>query len=96
MRFLFGIFLLLLVLLGLSFAVQNAHTVEFNYYVGSLQVELAWLLVLTVLAGALLGMLASVGVILRLRAEVHGLRKRVSVAREEIRNLRAIPIKDAP
>jgi len=96
MRVLYTVFLLLIVLIGLSFAMENSHSVEFHYYVGSVQTPLAWLLVLTLLAGAVLGMIASLGVILRLRAELRRLRKQVAVAQEEVRNLRAIPIRNAP
>lgn len=96
MRLVFTVFLLLVVVLGLSFAVENSHTVEFRYYVGSLETPLAWLLAISVLGGALLGMLASLGVILRLRTEIRRLHREMSVAQEEIRNLRAIPIRDLP
>lgn len=95
-RFLFVVFLLLVVVFGLSFAVENAQTVQFNYFIGAARLPLSLLLVFAVLGGAVLGALAGMFAVIRLRSEMRVLRRSEAMAREEIRNLRAIPIKDVP
>ncbi|WJW76694.1 LapA family protein [Thiohalobacter sp. IOR34] len=93
-RFISFLALLLLVLLGLAFSVLNAHPVQLDYFFGSRQVPLALTLVLTLAVGALLGILFSLGLVIRLKRENLRLRRKAQVAEQEISNLRAIPIKD--
>lgn len=80
--------------IGLSFAVLNAGNVEFKYYLGTLSMPLALLLVVTLLLGVLLGGIACVGFILNQRRENRRLRKRLSLIETELKNLREIPIRD--
>jgi putative membrane protein len=84
MRIFYLLVLLVVVVFGVSFAIENREPVQFHYFVGSAEVALAWLLVLTLVLGALLGMLASLGVILRLRRDVHVHRRRVSALEKEL------------
>ncbi|HEB99133.1 MAG TPA: LapA family protein [Thiotrichales bacterium] len=83
-----------LVILGLVFAVLNAQTVELDYFLGKAEVPLALTLVLTLAGGALLGMLFSFGLVVRLKREILRLRRKAQLAEQEVANLRAIPIKD--
>lgn len=85
---------ILLVIAGITFAVHNADPVEFNYYFASKQIPLSLILVLAMLIGAILGVLASLGVIIGLKRELAKLKKTVSLTEKEVMNLRAIPIKD--
>lgn len=80
--------------LGLAFAVLNAGVVELKYYLGTISIPLALLLVLTLLFGVLLGVIASIGFLLKQRAETHRLRKKIDLVETELKNLRDIPIKD--
>ncbi len=96
-RFLiFAVCLLLLFAVGLSFHVENPHEVAFSYWLGTSDQPLSVLLVLAVFIGAMLGVIASLFVVFRLRAQIRSLKKSEAIAKEEIRNLRSIPIKDAP
>lgn len=88
--------LILLVALGLVFAVLNARPVAFNYFFGQREVPLALTLVLTLAAGALLGLLFSAGVVLRLKREAIRERRKARMAEQEVANLRKLPIKDTP
>ena len=81
---------------GLAFAAENAHQVELNYFVGSAEWALSLVLVVAVLVGVLLGALVSVIPVLKMKSQIRSLRRSEAVAREEIRNLRTLPIKDAP
>ena len=87
--------LLVLVLLGLAFAVINSKPVELNYFLATREVPLALTLVLTLAFGALVGILFSLGMVIRLKRETLRLRRQVQLAEQEVMNLRNIPLKDA-
>lgn len=86
--------LALIVLLGVLFAVLNAQPVLLNYYFGSREMPLSLVLVIALAAGAVLGILASIGVLIRSRREMHKLRRAARLAEKEIDNLRSLPIRD--
>ena len=93
-KLIYGIVVVVLILLGITFAILNAEQVQLNYYFGSKQVPLSFAIILSIFLGAILGVLASIGLILRSRKELSRLRKAAEVAEKEISNLRAIPIKN--
>ena len=88
------IVVLLLVIIGVVFAALNAGHVQLNYYFSSLDIPLSLIMVLSMIVGAILGILACSKTILKARRESSRLRKSVAVAEKEISNLRKIPIKD--
>jgi len=93
-RFLKLIFLLLIMMLGAAIAVLNADVVILNYYFGSQELPLSVVLVGAMALGALLGVLAGLGGMFRLKRENAELKRKARIASEEVRNLRALPIKD--
>ena len=93
-RILGTVFVIILVAAGLVFAVLNSGFVTLNYGIGTWDMPLSLLLVLSMALGALLGVVASMGAMLRLRREAHRLRHQVQVAEKEVLNLRSIPIKN--
>ena len=94
MRFLKLIFILLIMMIGAAVAVMNAETVRLNYYFGVKELPLSVILVAAVGLGAILGVLATLSSSLRLRRENMSLRHKARIARQEVNNLRSIPIKD--
>ncbi len=86
--------IVLLVITGLIFAVLNAEPVQFNYYFDSLAIPLSLSMLVAMILGAILGVLASAGAILRQKREIHRLRKAVDVAEKEVNNLRSLPLRD--
>lgn len=94
MRILALLLLLLVIGIGLTFSVMNAAPVTLNYYFGASEIPLALLLVITLTLGALLGLVASLGMILRLKRTASSLRRENRLAEKEIMNLRNIPIRD--
>lgn len=94
MRYLKLIFILLIMMIGAAFAVMNAETVQLNYYFGVKEFPLSVILVAAVALGAILGVLATLGSSLKLRRENMSLRHKAKIARQEVNNLRALPIKD--
>ncbi len=94
LRIFYLLLFLLLIVIGIAFSVLNAEVVKFNYYFSSSQIPLSLVLVLAIFTGAILGVLASTGMIISLKREATKLRKSSAIAEKEIKNLRAIPIKD--
>jgi putative membrane protein len=94
LRLLGFVLIFALVLLGLSFAVLNAGTVVINYYLGTLEVPLSLALVSVLSAGVVMGLLASLGVVVAQKRRIRQLERQVQNTATEVANLRAIPIKD--
>lgn len=94
-RILSTIVIFLLVLTGILFAVLNSQTVQLNYYFGSKEIALSLLMIVVIILGTLLGILVSVGHILRARHDISRLKKNIQLAEKEVSNLRTIPIKDS-
>lgn len=89
------LFLLVIVLFGLSFALLNAQPVELDYYFGAVTLPLSLVLVIAVIIGAVLGVLAALGVILRQRREVGRLRRAAGHRGKDSNGTRKLPLKDA-
>lgn len=85
---------LLVIAIGLSFAALNAESVQVKYYLGETSAPLALVVVLALSIGAVLGVLASLGIVLNQKRRIGKLRRTLAVHEREIRNLREIPIKD--
>lgn len=62
-------------LIGISFAVLNAHSVKVNYYLGSKEIPLSLLLLLSFVLGIIIGLLCLYPRIVRLRLELRRLRR---------------------
>jgi len=91
---LFGfILLIILVVLGLSFAVLNAEPVPLNYYFGSRDIPLSMVVVLSLAAGAVIGVLVSMGMILRLKQQAAQLRRKLRQAEKAADHLSILPAK---
>lgn len=69
-----SLFLIIILLLGLSFATINANSVSVNYYLGIKLIPLSLLLVYTLGVGILLGFLTTVIPLLKLKKENHTLK----------------------
>ena len=94
MRFIRLLLFLVLILLGAVFTVMNAGTVHLDYYFGALDLPFSLVLIAAIGVGALLGVLASLGTLFRMKRENAQLRRQVRLTSEEVRNLRSIPIKE--
>lgn len=94
LRLLGFLLLFTLVVLGLSFAVLNAQTVQLNYYLGTIEVPVSLALVSALAGGAVLGVLVSLGMLIGQKRRLAQLEKKVQIAEKEVSNLRAIPLKD--
>jgi putative membrane protein len=90
------VFFLLVLAFGLFFGLLNAEPVHIDYYFGSRDLPLSLVLVLMLVIGALCGVLAGLGQYLRLRREIHRLRKDIRAAERDTARSRALAAKDAP
>lgn len=94
MKLLSYIVILLLVIFGTMFAVLNANSVAFNYYLGQTHLALSLLLAISLFIGVLFGVCICS---LRLMAQyfaIRRLRHQLKQVQQEVKNLRDIPIKD--
>lgn len=94
-RILYGIIVVLVVLLGLGFAYKNAADVTVRYYGGlAWRAPLAVVLLTTLSVGVVMGFVASLNRVIRLRRQLGLARKEARHMEQEVANLRALPIKD--
>jgi lipopolysaccharide assembly protein A len=94
MKYLFFIFWIIVIILGVTFASLNSHTVDINYYVNSSSIHLPILLLITLVLGAILGCIAMLPTVIRGKHANHRLKHRVKQIEQEVNNLRTIPIKE--
>lgn len=93
-RLFFLVLALLLLVLGITFAVQNAVSVTLNYYFGSLTAPLSLIVVLAIAAGASLGVVTSMLLVFGQRRKVARLQRKLQMCEQEVRNLRHLPMRD--
>ncbi len=94
-RIIFLLFFLAVLAVGLAFAVINIEPVKVNYYLGSVEMPLALLIVLSIAAGGLLGVLATMGKIVGARGEAVRLRRSLNGVQKELDALRSAPQPDS-
>jgi len=82
-------------ILGAGFSAINTTPVAINFYLGSITLPLAVLIVLAILVGAVLCATALSVSALRLRYENRRLSKKLNVSEQEINSLRILPVKDS-
>lgn len=87
------LFLLLFLILGASFAVINDAPVVVDLYFITPELPLSLLLLLALGCGILLGGLAGVVYFMRVKKENADLKRKSRLVSEELKNLRAMPIK---
>jgi putative membrane protein len=94
-RIFYLVVVLVTLVLGVTFALQNQQDVELRYYFG-----IAWTgplslaLLATLAAGVAVGYLASLRMVIRMQRQLVQARKEVRQIEQEVANLRALPIKD--
>ena len=93
MRSLSYLVLLMIMLVGLTFASLNSSIVTFNYYLGSKEIVLSLLLVGVFGIGIFFGLLVAVLLWIKAKRDNMRLKFRLKVIEKEVENLRSIPIK---
>ena len=80
--------------LALIFALLNAQTIQFNYYFGQLQLPLSLIVAIAIVLGAVLGILVSMGMLIKAKRQASLQRKNADFAEKELAKLRALPLDD--
>ena len=94
-RIIYTILAILILLIGIAFAIQNKQTVELSYYFGlNWSGPLSFALLTCFAIGALAGYLASLRMVVRMQRQLVQARKEIRQIAQEVINLRALPIKD--
>lgn len=94
MRIITYILLLIVILMGITFAVLNPAAVTIQYYIGQKTISLSLLLVLVFTVGCLVGLLVGCWLLLKVKVKNYHLKQQLKVAEKEVQNLRAIPLQD--
>jgi|GEM_PF-234084 lipopolysaccharide assembly protein A len=89
MRYIGYIIILVVVLIGISFAVMNANSVPVNYYTGQQHVPLSLLLALSFGVGVIIGIAVLFFKNTRLRLKNRWLSKRLKKTEKKLNALRA-------
>jgi len=87
---------LIVVLVALVFALLNAQPTQFNYYYGQWEIPLSMLIAIAIAIGAILGVTASMGIVIKSKRLSTANRKHADIAEKELAKLRALPLKDKP
>ena len=87
--------LAIFLVLGASVGYFNAQTVEFDYLAGKVTLPLIALVIGEFVLVVLFTLLICMGRMLALKAEIRRLRKQIQNNDAELKNLRALPLKDA-
>lgn len=87
------LFLLVFMIVGASFAIINDAPVQVDLYFTKPEMPLSMLLLLALGCGILLGVLAGAVYFMRVKKENADLKRKTRLVSEEVKNLRAMPIK---
>jgi len=88
------IFYLAVALLAVIFAVLNSQSAPFNYYFGKTTLPLALMLAIAIAFGAVLGVVATIGMVVKSKRQASAMRRNAANAEKELAKLRALPHQD--
>ncbi|MBA2656167.1 MAG: LapA family protein [Tatlockia sp.] len=94
MRLIMLLIYLILILFGVSFAALNATSVVVNLYFKTMTMPISVLMTIMLGLGLLVGFLLFFYRYWRLKVDYLKLRNQLKLTEKEIKNLRAIPLKD--
>ena len=94
MRLLMMLVYLILILLGVSFAALNASSVQVNFYFKTVSMPISVLMTIMLGVGLVIGILIFLYRYWRLKVDCLKLKSQLKLTEKEIKNLRAIPLKD--
>ncbi len=84
---------LVVVAVGLSFAMLNSEPITLDFYLGELSLPVSLWLVLALAVGVLLGLGSALGILTRQRWQLNRLRREAASSREEVSELRKLPLR---
>jgi putative membrane protein len=94
-RIFYTVLAILVLLIGIAFAVLNRQMVELNYYFGlKWSGPLSMALLAAFAFGVVAGYIASLRTVVRMQRQLVQARKEIRQIEQEVINLRSLPIKD--
>ena len=94
MRIMRYFLIVLILVMGVSFAVLNPGTMTLNYWVGSKTLPKSLFSVIIFSLGCVAGLVLSGALFVSARFEIFRLQRRLKLAEKEIKNLRVLPMQD--
>ncbi len=94
MRIIITLFYLSLILVGVSFAALNASSVQVNFYFTILKMPISVLMTIMLGVGMIVGFFLFMCRYWRLKNQNRKIKNQLRLTEKEIKNLRAIPLKD--
>ena len=88
MRIFTYIFWIIIILLGVSFALMNSRSVEIHYYAGKIDVYLPLLMLIELVIGAFIGVIAMLPKNFKLKAAIRKSRQEIKRLEGELSALR--------
>ncbi|GMR08977.1 MAG: LapA family protein [Gammaproteobacteria bacterium] len=86
--------LLVVFIFAVAFATLNVDDIQLNYYFGALAMPLSLSLAIATAFGVIIGVIATMGIVIRMRRKLVKLRKTIKLTEKELTNLRKLPIRD--
>lgn len=86
--------LILISLLGITFAGLNAQPVLLHYYFSELELPLSMLITSSLGVGLFIGLLFALLVFFRLKRQNFKLKSKLRIIEKEVENLRSLPLRD--
>ena len=90
------IFYLVIAFLAVFFALLNSEPTQFDYYFGTANLPLALMLAFAMAVGAGLGVIASLGMVVKSKRQSSVMRRSAANAEKELAKLRALPHQEQP
>ena len=84
----------LLFVISVTFAFFNFTTVKVHYLFGETMAPLVVVILLTLIVGSIIGVLFSIWMSMHMRMDLSRSKKEIKLLRQELDNLRTIPLKD--
>lgn len=94
MKIITTFFYLVLILIGVSFAALNAASVQVNFYFTTIKMPISVVMTLALGVGILLGFFLFLYRYWRLKSEHRKIKNQLRLTEKEIKNLRAIPLRN--
>lgn len=88
MRYLVSLFWMIAIVLIIIFVAVNSHSIELNYYIGKANIYLPLLLCVSIILGALFGILAMLPTWLRSKNDLRKAKKSLVAAHHELQRFR--------
>lgn len=93
--FLIALVFILVLVVGIAFTSLNAQPVTLDYFLGRAETTLPWVLLVSLAAGFVVGLIVTGFALFSARRDVRRLRRQLRSLEAEVTNLRNLPIRNA-